>query len=379
MGMKIIYIVRSLHPVGGIERTLSDKANWLVAQGHQVMFVTYMQGKDSVYFPLDKRVQLYDLECSTFSLYKHPAYSRFFYFRQLHNRFRERLKNVLDDFLPDVVVVAIPSAEDFVWDLIKVTQNAKVIIESHIAFEYFLIGKSFTDRLLYFFYPPLKAIRKSDMLIALTEHDASCWRRHKVRNVQVVPNPVTYYADSIDDITKQRCRIIAVGRLARQKRFDRLIEAFSLISDKYPEWYIDLYGEGEMRGTLKNLIKTKGLAGRINILNFVQDIYTEYMESQFLVLSSDFEGFGLVITEAMACGVPVVSTDCPFGPSDIIDDGKTGLLAKMEVEDLAQKMEWMISHEMERRMMGEDAYKKAAQYRKEVVMPRWEKLYKSLI
>ena len=120
--MNIVYVVRSLHPLGGIERTLSDKANWLVAQGHQVMFVTYMQGKDSVYFPLDKRVQLYDLECSTFSLYKHPAYSRFFYFRQLHNRFRERLKNVLDDFLPDVVVVAIPSAEDFVWDLIKVKE-----------------------------------------------------------------------------------------------------------------------------------------------------------------------------------------------------------------------------------------------------------------
>ena len=379
MGMKIIYIVRSLHPVGGIERTLSDKANWLVAQGHQVMFVTYMQGKDSVYFPLDKRVQLYDLECSTFSLYKHPAYSRFFYFRQLHNRFRERLKNVLDDFLPDVVVVAIPSAEDFVWDLIKVTQNAKVIIESHIAFEYFLIGKSFTDRLLYVFTPPLKAIRKADMLIALTDYDASCWRQQDVSNVHVVPNPVTYYADGINNKEKERGRIIAVGRLARQKRFDRLIEAFSLISDKYPEWYIDLYGEGEMRGTLKNLIKTKGLAGRINILNFVQDIYTEYMKSQFLVLSSDYEGFGLVITEAMACGVPVVSTDCPFGPSDIIDDGKTGLLAKMEVEDLAQKMEWMISHEMERRMMGEDAYKNAAQYRKEVVMPRWEKLYKSLM
>lgn len=377
--MKIIYIVRSLHPVGGIERTLSDKANWMVGQGHQVMFVTYMQGNDSIYFPIDKRVLLYDLACSTFSLYKHPAYSRFFHFRKLQNRLRERLKIVFDDFSPDVVVVAIPSAEDFVWDLMKVTQNAKVIIESHVAFDYFLIGKSFTDRLLYVLFSPLKAIRKADLLIALTEHDASCWRRHRIKNIQVLPNPVTYYADSINDIKKERCRIIAVGRLASQKRFDRLIEAFTLISNRYPEWYIDIYGEGELHETLKNLITVKGLTGRVKLLNFVQDIYTEYKRSQFIVLSSDYEGFGLVIIEAMACGIPVVSTDCPFGPSDIIDNGETGLLAKMEIEDLAEKMEWMMSHEKERVVMGGNAYKKAAQYRKEVVMPRWEEVYMNLI
>ena len=377
--MKIIYIVRSLHPVGGIERTLSDKANWMVGQGHHVMFVTYMQGDDSIYFPLDERVQLYDLACSTFSLYKYPVYSRFFHFRKLQNRLRERLKIVLDDFSPDVLVVAIPSAEDFVWDLMKVTQNAKVIIESHVAFDYFLMGKSFTDRLLYVLFSPLKAIRKADLLIALTEHDASCWRRHRVKNVQVVSNPVTYYADNINDIKKERCRIIAVGRLTSQKRFDRLVEAFSRISDKYPEWYIDIYGEGELRCTLEDLIKSKGLSRRVNIMNFVQDIYSEYKRSQFIVLSSDYEGFGLVIIEAMACGIPVVSTDCPYGPSDIIDNGETGLLAKMEIEDLAEKMEWMMSHEKERVVMGENAYKKAVQYRKEVVMPRWEEVYMNFV
>lgn len=377
--MRLLYIVRSLHPVGGVERTLSDKANWMVAQGHQVLFATYNQGNDGIRFPLDKRVQLRDLECSTFSMYKYPLYSRMFYYRKLQITFRKRMKTILNDFMPDIVVVAIPNAEDFLWDLIKVTKRTKVIIESHVAFEYFLMGKSLTDRLLYVFFPPLKAVRNADMLIALTEHDASCWRHQNVKNVQVVPNPVTYYADGINNMRKERGRIIAVGRLASQKRIDRLIEAFSLISDRYPGWYIDIYGEGELREDIDYLIKEKGLKGRVNIMNFVHDIYPEYRRSQFLVLSSDFEGFGLVIIEAMACGIPIVSTDCPFGPSDIIDDGKTGLLAKMDFQDLADKMEWMISHEEKRHMMGENAYKKAAEYRKEVVMPRWEEVYMSLM
>lgn len=377
--MKIIYIVRSLHLVGGIERTLSDKANWMAAQGHEVMFVTYIQGKDSICFPLDDRIQLYDLDCSIFPMYQYSFLSRFFFYSKLKAKFKNRLRYILDFFMPDAVVVAIPSAEDFVWDIIKVTSNVKVIIESHVAYDYFLMGKSKTDRLLYVLYSPLRAIRKADMLIALTEYDASCWRHQKVKNVQVVPNPVTYYADDTNNMRKERGRIIAVGRLTSQKRIDRLIEAFSLISDRYPGWYVDIYGEGELREDLDYLIKEKGLKGRVNIMNFVHDIYPEYRRSQFLVLSSDFEGFGLVIIEAMACGIPIVSTDCPFGPSDIIDDGKTGLLAKMDVQDLADKMEWMISHEEKRHIMGENAYKKAADYRKEVVMPRWEEVYMSLM
>ena len=329
--MKIIYIVRSLHLVGGIERTLSDKANWMAAQGHEVMFVTYIQGKDSICFPLDDRIQLYDLDCSIFPMYQYSFLSRFFFYSKLKAKFKNRLRYILDFFMPDAVVAAIPSAEDFVWDIIKVTSNVKVIIESHVAYDYFLMGKSKTDRLLYVLYSPLRAIRKADMLIALTEYDASCWRHQKVKNVQVVPNPVTYYADDTNNMRKERGRIIAVGRLTSQKRIDRLIEAFSLISDRYPGWYVDIYGEGELREDLDYLIKEKGLKGRVNIMNFVHDIYPEYRRSQFLVLSSDFEGFGLVIIEAMACGIPIVSTDCPFGPSDIIDDGKTGLLAKMDV------------------------------------------------
>ena len=121
---------------------------------------------------------------------------------------------------------------------------------------------------------------------------------------------------------------------------------------------------------------TKGLSGRINIYNYTSDLVSEYMKSQFLVLSSDYEGFGLVIVEAMACGIPVVATNCPHGPSDIIENGVTGLLSDLDVKDLAIQMEWMISHQEERRIMGIKAHETAALYKQDVIMKKWVSAYK---
>ena len=168
-----------------------------------------------------------------------------------------------------------------------------------------------------------------------------------------------------------------MGRLSPQKRFDRMIDAFALIADKYPDWRVDIFGAGGTDGQLymQQCIAGKELNDRIGLHPPVNDIYAEYLRSQFFVMSSDFEGFGLVIIEAMACGIPVVSTDCPYGPSEIITNGKTGLLAKMDVQDLADKMEWMIIHDAERQQMGIRAYQAAAHYSLERVMPEWEQAY----
>ena len=224
-------------------------------------------------------------------------------------------------------------------------------------------------------YSPFKAIRKADVLVALTEHDASSWRLHHQKKVIVVPNPVSYYTDKNVIKPKVKGRIITVGRLAEQKRLDRLIEAFALISDDYPEWFVDIFGDGSLRDVLEGLIRKNRLLGRVNIYPSIRNIMEEYQRSQFFVLSSDYEGFGLVLVEAMACGIPVVSTDCPHGPSDIIDDGNTGLLTKMDVKDMAKKMEWMITHDRDRVIMGEKAYEAAANFKIDVIMPKWEAIY----
>lgn len=374
--MKLIYVVRSLHPIGGIERTLTDKANWLVAHGHEVMFVTYKQGGDDVSFPLDGRVQLTDLLCSIYSLFKFPVYTRLFHYFGLSRIFQKRFKEVLDSYMPDVISVAIPNAEDFVWEVVKVAGNTRIVVESHVAYDYLSEGKYITDMFLYLFHSPHKAIRNSDSLIVLTRGDADSWKRKGMNKIIAVPNPVSFYVDNIKDVVKDEKRIIAVGRLVSQKRFDRLIEAFALIANQYPQWHVDIYGEGELRTVFEQRVLTNGLSGRITIYNYTSDLVSEYKKSQFLVLSSDYEGFGLVIVEAMACGIPVVATKCPHGPSEIIEHGVTGLLANLDANDLADQMEWMITHQEERRMMGVKAHEAAAAYRKDVIMKKWVSAYK---
>jgi glycosyltransferase involved in cell wall biosynthesis len=373
-----MYFIPLLSTIGGQERTLIDKANYLVGNGHEVMFVTY-EHEGPVVYELAPNVQHVDLNCHFFNLYKISFFQRLVETVRLKRHFRRKMKELLSEFYPDVIVIAIPNTENFICDVMIVSGNIPVVVESHLAQGYQVIQRGMTEKWLYYLYNPLNAIRKANLLVSLTKGDAYCWRRKGVNTIRVIPNPVTRYDAFMNQHKRKEGRIVCVGRLAPQKRFDRLIESFSLISSRYPTWYVDVFGDGEDKENLQRKILDLGLKDRIHLLPPTHDIYSEYLNSQFLALSSDFEGFGLVIVEAMACGIPVVATDCPFGPSEIIEDGKTGLLAKMDAKDLADKMEWMIIHDSERMAMGIKAHQAAAKYRKEVIMPQWEYIYKSVI
>lgn len=381
--MKLLFFLPLLSTKGGQERTVTDKANWLAERGHEVLLVTYENDGPPAY-ELDVRVRCADLGCPYFEIYKQSFFSRLGASLKIKKYFRRSMSQVVGSFSPDVIVVTVPLTEFFLPELMRIAGRVPVVVESHLAYGYSPLARGATGRILDMLFPPMRAIRRSGLLIALTEGDASRWRK-KHNNVCVIPNPLTCYPAlprffseaERQSPSSDSCRIICVGRLSPQKRFDRMVDAFALIAERYPRWRVDIFGDGGKDGKrlLQQRIESKGLAGRIDIHQPVDDIYAEYRRSDFFVLSSDFEGFGLVIIEAMACGIPVVSTDCPFGPSEIIADGETGLLAKMEVQDLADKMEWMITHEEERTEMGRKAREAAARYRKEVVMPEWEKAY----
>jgi len=376
--MKLLFFTPLLSTKGGIERTLTDKANNLADKGHEVMIVTY-EHEGSVVYELSPSVKHVDLACHFFEIYRYPFYRRLIETFRQKRQFRHAMYRLLADYRPELVVVTIPNTEIYLHDLMFVVGNIPVVVESHLAFGRQVLSRGLIEKWIFLLYKPISAIRKADLLIALTNGDADCWRHNHVRYVEVIPNPVTYYDDNLIISEKEACRIIAVGRLTPQKRFDRLIIAFALIAEKFPEWYIDIYGDGYEKENLQVLISNKGLSNRIHIQPPISDIYTEYKRSQFSVLSSDYEGFGLVLIEAMACGIPVLSTDCPYGPSEIIEDGVTGLLSKMDVNDLASKMEFLISHDEDRKHMGEKAYKAAARFKKNMIMPQWERAYMRIV
>lgn len=375
---------RSFALVGGAERVITDKANFLANVGHQLLLVSYEQGQHPLPYELHPSVGYKDLDCRFFTLSKYSLPLHIYHFFRLRNKFRKALRSTVEDFKPDVVVLA-SDWQTLMGAVVQSVNPIPVIAEFHNTYAHIMRKVESSENWLrkvmtqFYYRQTISNLRKCSKLVVLTEIDAQNWRRH-FDNVCVIPNPVTQYPEVIDDIPKDNGRIIFVGRFNHEKRIDRLITAFSMIADRYPDWHVDIFGDGNEKEKLLRQVDECGLVKRVVIHEPTKAIYDEYKRSEMLVLCSEHEASPLVLVEAMACGVPCVSLDCPTGPRAIIKDGETGLLAKDgDVNDLASKIEWLIVHEAERKEMGLKARVFAASRKQDVVMGQWERLYTGII
>ena len=219
--------------------------------------------------------------------------------------------------------------------------------------------------------------KKCAAVVVLTQNDKKSFEKD-LSNVWVIPNPVLLSARKYSPL--ENGRVISVGRLEYQKGFDVLIRVFARIHEHFPDWILDIYGEGTLKEELQHQIDDLSLLGIVNLRGTTDRILSEMNKSSFFVMSSRFEGFGMVLVEAMSQGLPCVSFDCPNGPADIIENEQNGLLVPNQDEErLYDAMRLMMENRELRIRLGQEAYKNIEKFDIKKVVVGWKQLYDSLV
>ncbi len=216
--------------------------------------------------------------------------------------------------------------------------------------------------------------------VVVQTEGAAAWARRFCPRVHVIPNfaprPARVAAPGAEQGAK---RLLAMGRLAAEKGFDVLIEAFAQVAGAHPDWSLSILGEGPARPGLETLVARLGLGERVSLPGFAADPFAELAAAHAFALPSRYEGFPNALLEAMACGLPAVAFDCPSGPAEVIVHGQNGLLVPPgDGRRLAAALDRVMGSGAERARMGRSAREVTVSLAPERVLARWSALLREV-
>ena len=348
--MKVVYLYPAIAIWGGIERILVDKMNYLVRQyGYEVYMVTSDQGQHTIPYDLDDRIHFTDLDIRFHSRYRYKGLRRYKEYVRLSRLYHDRLRKQFEIIQPDVIVC---TTSQFVRPLLQIKGNIPLVVESHINF-------SHPDTLLH----------------RIRNRYNNYWSRVS-KHVHVIPN-VVYLNDTSQYSDCTAKRVLFVGRFEEQKSIEDLFAIWKLVHPQYPDWRLDLYGEG----TLWNYYKQEATELNINIEVHppTRQIMDVYRSSSILVLTSLYEPFGLVLPEGMSCGLPVVSFDSPYGPATIITEREEGFLIPNRNHQVFANRLGLLMNDIDlRQQMGMKAIVSSQRFSSDIIMPMWKELIEQL-
>lgn len=376
--MKIAYCTPSLYIPGGVERVLTTKANYLADVAGYDIYIILTDGKGKEpYYELSKKIHVINLDINFEELWSKSFLQKIPVYLKKQARYRKLLKKTLYEIKPDVTVSLLRREINFLCDI---KDGSKKVGEMHINKAHYrnfegkdynwikgIFSKLWMNGLI-------KNLKRLDKMIVLSEEDKNSWKG--IKSINVIPNPLPFKAEKLSN--HENKQVIAVGRYVHEKGFDLLLESWKTVYEKHPDWQLVFYGSGDTT-YYKELAKSIGIDKVCSFNGPTKDIKNKYAESSIYALSSRFEGFGMVIIEAMSCGIPVVSFACPYGPRYIITNGKDGFLVKNgDTGQLAERICYMIEHPEERIRMRKNATETAKKYTIEEIGKQWTELFSKL-
>ena len=378
--LKIAYITPQLYTADGVARVLTMKANFFAENYNYDITIILTEGKNKpLFYQLSDKIHIVNLDLNFEEIWHQSFLKKAFIYLKKQRKYKQLLTKELMLLRPDITVTLLRREINFINDI---KDGSKKIGEMHILRSHFRnFEKNDTNAFKelfsrYWNYKLIGSLKKLERMIVLTEKDCKAWK--ELDNVIVIPNPLPFFPKNFSPLTKKR--VIAVGRYYQEKGFDLLLESWAKIYKTHPEWRLEIFGDGDK--TMYEEIRDKlGIPATCCILNGrTNAIEQEYINSSIFVCSSRFEGFGMVLVEAMACGLGVVSFDCPWGPSSIIANGEDGIRVENgNTNALADAIMSLMNDTAKLNTLAKNAITNVQRFQMEKIASKWKDLFENLV